>query len=1159
MFHDIQSNITNNVERLRELKKLHPDGQLEGKEVFQKGFFQLRSELDVLVKDSANNVLVTVQNEAPLQRWVTEDIRDIVSIHAMPENVEDYPDTISRYRVIKTDVPGQEGGKPMSKATNIRKITLLNDVKTKEKENKKAPALLSTSYPFRIGFSIELQGKNFDSPTQSEYRDRDRRSYGLYQNVLVEAEEGNQKYEETKILQIDTTVVKENSNSQTKKTLYEIEVELLVEYDEASEKILMTVVEKVLKIVNQTRFLYTLEEVATTILNINMSMRGSKNTNAIQTGFVNKPEDLMWDDLRAGNASGIFPNLVAEGQLVEPLYTVTVKLDGMRMLVYFGENGVYLFNPLAGIICKISEEEVIELTGSILDGELIIGEKDELHNAKLYEMYLFDCLRIRTAVTEIKEVAVVKGKETKRDQAIALEKQQQLQRRDPNVTDMRMNKHVIRRKGTIHAARKCLESKIWNDNVRLVLFTKKFYPIVDRETFYVANNLALNKVVIRTPSGEEKETTLGSDGLVFTNTGEYLPETGSKNKRWKPPHQLTIDFRVLMIDDRDHPNNKIGIPAVFVQKGEREGKGIRQVPFHGTVENRFDSTSVELENVVNGFHIKILEDQIAEFRYDTRRHVFVPLRPRYDKSQPNRIKAAIDTWKLIQNPIQRGIMTGTILGARVLDLMRSFHNNFKAALLDTVADQVRQPVYAATPQGRERNEIERPILFDIGSGEGGFIVQAWKYGGKKGRGFNVVALEPQPERVAKLRERLNQSKMQDRSHILLGDARETKKIVRQITTLYGNRKVDAVSMFHVLTFFYDFENSVSALLSTIKGVLRPGGIFVCMALDGDLVYEQMKGAAQIKLPGIMIRMLPVEIVGGKGKEELRSRAVRVQISTPKDISLAGGQKEYLVDFNHFITQFEANGFELSDDRYLNAEAILNDSEMWWSQMTRVVKFRYVGVDQPKKDSLNKLKDILMKAKARSYPLLPVGEFQRLAESSIPSIFSAFELWTVGVLGDGSCFLHALLYAVNSQYRTMNTAERVKLVSALRRDLAALFTRDVYESLSDGSIAELGQDVNSFSYDVLKYGLLDYGHWFGLEFLQFVSNAIKINIQLVWWRDGKIQIYKSGSEKQDVFIKGRNTVILFWQGEAHFQPVGRKLGEDVGFVFQDDDPLSKLFQ
>src|SRR4030042_5517097 len=62
MFHDIQPDITNNVKRLQELKKLHPDGQIEievrimkygGKEVSQTDFLRLRNELDALVKSSA--------------------------------------------------------------------------------------------------------------------------------------------------------------------------------------------------------------------------------------------------------------------------------------------------------------------------------------------------------------------------------------------------------------------------------------------------------------------------------------------------------------------------------------------------------------------------------------------------------------------------------------------------------------------------------------------------------------------------------------------------------------------------------------------------------------------------------------------------------------------------------------------------------------------------------------------------------------------------------------------------------------------------------------------------------------------------------------------------------------------------------------------------
>ena len=1102
MFDDISDEIGKNVARLKELRDKHyPNGHKEievrfseyrRKDVSQTNFLRLRAEFDEIVAKS--------QRSSDLRdNWKIIEVRDNVFIHAPPENTVDPIDTISHFRIITTDVPST-GGKPVSKQTNIRKISILNDVKGSTDKNKKAPALRSTLFPFRIGFSIEVEGARTNVQVQSEYRDRDRKSYVLNRGGKD-------------ILQVDTTIVKENSNSQTKKILYEIEIELLVEYDDQSKTALIEITEKILKNINQTRFLYTLEERAKLVSTLNSNLNRLRNEQSILTRFVNKPIDLTWDDLKAGNTEGLFPQLVTTKNPTDYLYTVTVKLDGLRMFVYFDESGVYLFNPLAHIICKINDKEIPELNGTVVDGELLIGKGEELHNAKEYNMYLFDCLRIP---------------------------------KDGVLFDLRSNTHLVRRKGIIHSVKLCAGSDIW-DNVKLLMFSKKFYPITDRETFYEANIQALTKVVVRNPTDQELELSLGSDGLIYTHAGEYLPEDGSKNRRWKPPNQLTIDFRILMINDRINPNNKIGVPAAYVQKRVIEEKQPKQITFYGTNENRFDPTAIELENVIDGFPVRISEEQIAEFRYDTRKKVFVPLRLRFDKDQPNDIKTAVATWKLIQNPIQRGIMTGTIKGTKILDLMRKFHNNFKRALLDIIHNEVKQPSYKALPT--DVQNIERPILMDIGSGAGG-DVEKWKFAGTKGEGFNVVAMEPQADRVRKLAERIKNAKMQDRVNILEVDARKTKSILSKLGNLYGNRKVDAVSMFHVLTFFYDSERSISELLSTIKGALRYGGIFVAMALDGDLVYQQMGDSAQIKMPGIMITKV----------DGIRSRKIRVQISTPTDESLASGQIEYLVDFSHFITQFEANGFELMDERYLDAEAVLNDSEMWWSQMTKVVMFRYVGgTENLKRDSLDKLKDILMRAKNQIYPLLSPNEKQQMTVER--SVFEKFDLWTVGVLGDGSCFLHSILYAINAKYRTMSTEERKKIVLGVRRDLALLFTEEVYQSIGDGNTAQLGRDNNSFSYDVLKNALLDYGHWFGVEFLQFVSNVFGINIQLIWWRNNKMEVYKHAGEQKLLFQKGRNTIILFWQGQNHFQPIGRKIKDDndLGFVFYDDDSLAKLFR
>lgn len=55
----------------------------------------------------------------------------------------------------------------------------------------------------------------------------------------------------------------------------------------------------------------------------------------------------------------------------------------------------------------------------------------------------------------------------------------------------------------------------------------------------------------------------------------------------------------------------------------------------------------------------------------------------------------------------------------------------------------------------------------------------------------------------------------------------------------------------------------------------------------------------------------------------------------------------------------------------------------------------------------------------------------------------------GVIGDGSCFFHALLYALSSSYRKMNHAERVMHVIDLRNKIVNSMSYTKWKNLGDG--------------------------------------------------------------------------------------------------------------
>ena len=1055
LFNDIRENIDTYTRKLSELHKNYPNSQVEVEIRFTKYQDHDLTKSDFLrFRETFERYINT--DEAITKDWTVTNTNDIVHSYSSSLRIEGFD---VRNRQIQTGVS----------KVNMRKISVVTSnsggiVKT---------PFYSPTYPFRMGFALELSGVDFSTEQgDKEYRQRSRRSYTFKD-----------------LFRIDSTIVEDVSKNQVSKIHYELEMEFLQPFTDVTAAIYSANAEWVIKIINETRILYTIQEKDALIVEVNDMMTNNVAYNVLQKTWVNQPVDLTWDDLKIGRNDGLFPQK-GDNEVLKANYTVTVKLDGVRIFVYFSATGVYLLNPLAKLICRIYEQEIPRLTGTLLDGELIIKDTEGVHNAQIYEVYLFDCLTARIG---------------------------------EQIHDLRHRPHKERLQGTRLAA-----GIVYNVSVtegKLVLFTKKFYEIVDRESFYLGNRNSLQKVEARDSQGNNVRLKLSNDGLLFTYVGGYLEGRVSQNKKWKPTNQLTIDFLVQQ--------NRDGVPSLFVKSYSKE-KGSILAEFSGAEGLRFDPTIFKMRHLVDQKEIVVGEDQIVEFRFDYKENLFVPIRIRNDKVEPNSYLTAAGIWKLINHPIQKGIMLGNIKGARILDLMRAFHNNEKRNILDRICD-------------RPKINEERPILFDIGSGVGGDI-DKWKFAGQKGNGFNVIALEPSKDRVEQLSKRILSAKMQDRVNILEGDVRNAKKI-RDKVNLLSRRKIDAVTSFHSLTFLFDEEKSIDSLLSTCKGILRQGGVFVCMALDGKLIHRQLGESAQISVPGITIR-----------RSSENPRKISVQLVGVRDESLRGGQEEWLVDFDYLITQFEANGFELLPefDYYLDTDAILNDSELWWSQMTRVVGFRYVGIDQQRKeDNLLELKRLLMKAAPKS---LGINQIEKLNNSQ-NSVFSVYDLWTVGVAGDGSCFLHALLYCLYAKYRNMESDERKDFVQAIRRDLTQLFTPEAYNALAKGELSKLGKDDNNFSYNVVKTGLLNYDHWFGLEFLEFVSNAVGTNIHLVWWHNDRLEVYRHGADDSVVFKEGRNSIVLLWQGNSHFQPVGRKDvdGTSISFVFEDGDDMIRLFQ
>jgi hypothetical protein len=99
-----------------------------------------------------------------------------------------------------------------------------------------------------------------------------------------------------------------------------------------------------------------------------------------------------------------------------------------------------------------------------------------------------------------------------------------------------------------------------------------------------------------------------------------------------------------------------------------------------------------------------------------------------------------------------------------------------------------------------------------------------------------------------------------------------------------------------------------------------------------------------------------------------------------------------------------------------------------------------------------------------------------------SIYRECDLVRTGIISDGSCFLHAILYATSSKYRAADDNKKRSIVSEFRTTLGESLTKDQWLSLNNGELAKI-----SYSMEFRK--LLDELYLDEDKVIKFILNVI----------------------------------------------------------------------
>ena len=135
------------------------------------------------------------------------------------------------------------------------------------------------------------------------------------------------------------------------------------------------------------------------------------------------------------------------------------------------------------------------------------------------------------------------------------------------------------------------------------------------------------------------------------------------------------------------------------------------------------------------------------------------------------------------------------------------------------------------------------------------------------------------------------------------------------------------------------------------------------------------------------------------------------------------------------------------------------------------------------------------------------------------------------IGDGSCFLHALLQACNREYSKLNHNERILMVRRLRLLLGNyLQTSDIYDKLSRGELKE----ISNFVFEAKKEFMVKYlksNNWITYHYIEMISNIFNVNIFII--NNGKNTLYNFG-DNELLYKKDRNSIFINYIDQAHFE-------------------------
>lgn len=1010
----------------------------------------------------------------------------------------------------------------VASADGIRRITIINPGNNPEKVIWQTKQLVRNytfdDYGIRVSLNLEEDLPDDKIPTNFTpkiLRERTRTSF-VMKNGLIRVD------------LTDVLMRKTDGNFMHK---YEVEVEFIGSADQIN--IFEESVVEIFKILRGTRIVYT-ETVKNAMIETTIKTLGGTRNNMIDKSVLVEARNIKRRDLVYG---GIVGNR-------ETAYMITYKADGLRKMLIIHATGIWLvyppheFNLVLDSNINIANLAQIlrQFSGTVFDGELI--DLKDPTNVE-YTYLAFDCLSLRG------------------DNKIQI-------------------RPYVERKQLTTAIAAAIKTNI------LTIDTKRTELLSTPERFFELVTDFLN--------GRDKLPYLEDGLMFFPADSEYNPHSEqyplyqrSLTKypdtcKWKESLDITIDFSLKWTE-----TGKLELYSY-----DEDIKDL--APFTGTVINPFTNDMIDhTHELTKGRPSGTVVEY--EFRKDIRK--LVPRRIRFDKHGPNKLNIAKDNWDDIMKPISRADIEG-----RTLMMTTSYHN------------RIKRNQYNSIPKGAN--------ILDIGSGFGG-DVDKWK----NQLGL-VVAVEPNNINSTELISRLKTFDMTERVKVVHTGGEDTVAITEAVRSFIPGEKVDAVTLMLSMSFFWSSEEHLQALVNTIVTNLKPGGSIVFLTANGDTIEQMFEPA----LGGEYITDLTLV----SSEFHLHPKPNNIKFGRTLDInipdSIVGKQREYLVRLQDFTLRLEKYGIYLEDLRRAEEEKLLSSDNAKFSSMFSYG--RYINHDKSLLENAIipitniKLPEIEMETPQvvpsnNLLPTVPIIPISIPPPTSTPlpialpsSVYNNEELpWLqvslqgtngrllnkpgfgddtyaplkctwhdnlvrIATIGDGSCFIHAVMKAYDREYQENNSGlYRSNAAAQMRRDIALMlsYSNPEYPEHTFWASSALGAFPSILMQQIMNESLvgelgIDYtiaglqrlfnsNSYLGDEVYSFVSDALGVDIYVL--RATRNDLFPHLHTRKPGI--NRNAIVIIGN-TYHYEVLAIDDGKYFQTVFPPNDPfidvLTKVF-